>query len=68
MPTMDTMRKADFDQMQIYRFRRHGLAFNLADRALKPMMVLLGDDGRYWVVRMSDGERLLRAGYEAAQR
>ena len=62
------MTKADFDKIQISRFQNPELAFNLADRAFKPMMVLLGDDDRYWVVRMSDAERLLRAGYEVAPR
>ncbi len=55
-----------FKTMQIYRFQRSDLAFSLADRAIKSMMVLLGDDERYWVVTMADGERLIRAGYEVA--
>jgi len=65
---MTTMIKADLDNMQIYRFRRYELAESFADHAVKSMMVLLGDDERYWVVTMANAERLLRAGYEAAPR
>ena len=60
------MTKADFEKMTIYRFLAAERAFSFADHAVKPMMVLLGDDERYWVVRMADAERLLRAGFEAA--
>jgi len=54
--------------MTIYRFRQSELAFSFADRATKSMLVVLGDDERYWVVTMADAERLIRAGYEAAPR
>jgi hypothetical protein len=64
----DTMTNADFEKMTIYRFLAPERAFSFADHAIKPMIVLLGDDQRYWVVRMSDADRLLRAGYEAAPR
>lgn len=37
------------------------------NRAAKMMMIVLGDDDRYWVVTPADGERLILAGYEYAQ-
>ena len=64
----NAMTKTDFEKMTIYRFRSSELAWGFANHAEKAMMVLLGDDERYWVVRMADAERLLRAGYEAAPR
>lgn len=38
-----------------------------ANRASKMMMIVLGDDDRYWVVTPADGERLVRAGFEYAR-
>ena len=32
----------------------------------KASMILLGDDSKYWVVCLADGEKLLKAGYECA--
>jgi hypothetical protein len=58
----------DFKEMTIYRLRRDEPAYRFSDRAIKAMMVILGDDERYWVVTMADAERLLRAGYEVAPR
>jgi hypothetical protein len=52
-------------QMHIERFIRMDLAVSFAARAVKGMMVIMGDDARYWVVSMADGERLIRMGYEA---
>lgn len=50
------------------RFQDASLAWSFADRGLKPQLVILGDDERYWVVSMAEGESLLRAGHEAAER
>jgi hypothetical protein len=61
-----TMTTAEFEKMPIYRFRRYELAASCVDHAVKPMMILLGDDERYWVVTLANAERLLRAGYEVA--
>lgn len=50
------------------RFTSWGLARSLAARQAHPVAVLLGDDGRFWVpATMADMERLLSAGYEAAE-
>lgn len=34
-------------------------------RAIKPMIIIIGDDGLIWVVSMRDGNRLIKNGYEA---
>ena len=68
MESAMTLTREDFEKMTIYRFRLSELAFSFADRATKSMLVVLGDDERYWVVTMADAERLIRAGYEAAPR
>ena len=68
MKNMTTLTRADFEKMTIYRFVTSERAFGFADHAVKNMMVILGDDDRYWVVTMANGERLLRAGYEVAPR
>lgn len=49
------------------RYRALRLALNAAYvHATKPMCVVLGDDGRYWVVCPADASRLERAGLEYA--
>ena len=50
-----------------FRFTRRDLAFANADRSGKGRAVLLGDDGRYWVVTLADAARLERWGYEFAR-
>lgn len=40
---------------------------NWADKATKPMMVILGDDDKFWVTTPANAERLHRAGYEYAK-
>lgn len=50
------------------KFQSWGLARSAAARQVHHVAVLLGDDGRFWVpATMADMERLLRAGYEAAE-
>lgn len=52
-----------------YRFSTPALAFESADRIQNGAgMVIMGDDGRFWVVMMADAERLHRAGYAYAER
>jgi hypothetical protein len=63
-----TLTRTDFEKMTIYRFRNQGLADSFADHATKTLMVIMGDDERFWVVTMADGERLIRGGYEVAPR
>ena len=56
-------------QFRAARFRDRDLAYRYSDRhAVKATLVILGDDGRFWVVSMADGERLIRAGYMVASR
>lgn len=50
------------------RFHSESLAWSFHDRCLKAHMVILGDAAEYWVVTMAEAERLMKAGYEAAQR
>lgn len=40
-------------------------AKNYMNRALKPMILIMGEDGLFWVVSMRDGNRLIKNGYEA---
>jgi hypothetical protein len=49
-----------------FEFTDRGNALSFADRCLKMQMVILGDNERFWVVSMADGEYLIRNGYEAA--
>lgn len=37
-----------------------------AARCLKTHVVILGDNGKYWVVSLSDAQRLQKHGYEIA--
>jgi len=46
---------------------RLDLAVKNAERCIKPHIVMLGDNGKYWVVCPSDAERLRKNGYEDAQ-
>ena len=48
------------------RFRDRALAYDWAAHAVKSQLVMLGDDGRYWVVSPADAARLERLGYEYA--
>lgn len=49
-----------------FEFTNRNHAFSFADRAYKMHIVILGDNERFWVVSMADGEYLIRRGYEAA--
>lgn len=46
------------------KFSSEGRARSYSYRTIKPTRIFLGDDNKYWVVGMADGERLLKAGYE----
>jgi hypothetical protein len=50
----------------IFKFRNLTNARNFAERAKKPMVIILGDDQLFWVVSPALGEELLRSGYELA--
>lgn len=51
----------------IIRFTSLALAKSFAARAHRTMMILLGDDERYWVAPASVAEALYRAGYDYAE-
>ena len=51
-----------------FRMRSAALAFSFADGCDKPMFVVMGDDGMFWVVSGADAQRLEKAGYELAPR
>jgi hypothetical protein len=48
------------------RFNDRTLALSRAATTIKPSRVMLGDDGKYWVVTPADASRLERMGYEYA--
>jgi hypothetical protein len=49
----------------IKRYAKLENARNVAyNRSVKPQSILMGDDGRYWVVSRAAGETLNKAGYE----
>ena len=47
-------------------FRDGGLAKNFAASCVKPQRVMLGCDGKFWIVCPADAERMNRSGYEYA--
>ena len=53
-------------QVYGFRFRSLRLAKSFANRATKPLWIMLGDHPEFWVVRPVDADRLERAGYEYA--
>jgi hypothetical protein len=48
----------------ISRFTKLTNAKSYANRATRPMSILMGDDERFWVVSRAAGETLNKAGYE----
>lgn len=50
--------------MKVYRFRSEAAARSFRDRAADTMLIMLGDDGRYWVAMPATAARLERAGHE----
>ena len=42
-------------------------AFSWANNCIKLHMVVLGDNGKFWVVCFSDAQKLVRLGYELAK-
>lgn len=48
-------------------FSDRELAFSFAHGSVKPHRVILGENGKYWVVCPADAERLQKAGYEYAK-
>jgi len=50
-----------------YKFKSRETAFSFANRCIKPMAVMLGDDEGFWVVTMAEAAALKKAGYEWAE-
>ena len=46
------------------KFNSESLARSFSNRTIKMSGIILGDDGKYWVVTMAQFSRLLRQGYE----
>lgn len=44
------------------------LAYSFADNAVKMMMVIMGDNNKYWVCKPAKSEKLIQSGYEVAPR
>ena len=48
------------------KFSALATAKSFAGKAIKAMAVMMGDDGKFWVVTMADAQRLEKAGYKWA--
>ena len=53
--------------MKIDKLSKLESAKRWADNCIKAHMVILGDDGKYWVVSFADAQRLVKQGYELAK-
>lgn len=42
-------------------------AFSFASKCVKSHLVVLGDNGKFWVVCFADAQKLTKAGYELAK-
>lgn len=51
---------------QVSKFNNFSTALSVSYRTIKASVVMLGDDGLYWVVNMGLGAWLERNGYEVA--
>lgn len=63
------MDKAQFEKMmkrEVVKFNSLSNANSFANRAIKAQMVILGDDGKFWVARPKITEQLFKMGYEYA--
>ena len=48
------------------KFNSLSLARSFSNRTKKASAIILGDDGKFWVVTLAEMERLLAQGYELA--
>jgi hypothetical protein len=51
----------------VFKFNNFLNVKDFADRAIKSIAILLGDDGKYWVVTLGLGEELIKSGYELTE-
>jgi hypothetical protein len=47
-------------------FSTREAAFRSTERSVKMAIVMLGENGKFWVVCMADAQRLVKAGFEPA--
>ena len=52
--------------MEIWKFGNLETARMFAFRCYKIHMVVVGDDGKYWVMRPVDSEKLVKKGFKYA--
>ena len=50
----------------IYKFSELSNAISFTERCIKIMMIILGDDEKFWVVTPAHSTRLMKQGYELA--
>jgi len=48
-------------------FRNLNVAKRWSSNCTESKMIIMGDDGEFWMVRPVDGNRLIAAGYEVAR-
>lgn len=53
---------------RISKFINPALAKSFSERTEKASMIVMGDDGKYWVCFMADASRLIKAGFELMPR
>jgi hypothetical protein len=51
---------------KVYKFTDRNTAISFANHATKIMMIVLGDDDKFWVCTPADAARLVKQGYEYA--
>jgi hypothetical protein len=50
----------------MFKFNTLAKAQSFQNRAIKAMVIILGDDDLFWVVTLAEGSRLERGGYQVA--
>jgi hypothetical protein len=49
------------------KFTNRQLANSFSQRTIKASVVMLGDDGKFWVVNLATMKAMLKSGYELAK-
>ena len=49
------------------KFQHYANAKSFSSRTIKASAIMLGDDGRFWVVNLATMEKLLNAGLELVE-
>jgi len=65
-PKMRDIKKELGLKYQPSRLSDREAAFRYSNHTVKPSIVMLGDDQKFWVVCPADAHRLLRQGFECA--